>query len=175
MDETSSCAFRQRSTRKHIVTDFQLRLAMLCAARSIPPVDHRSSYQLRSLTGAGDNFSRTFDVCGMNRYGPFASLDPSADRVSNPPVLHLKVFRTAAFLGPPPTSCPKLVSKEQQRCDAAWVGGLLAQLLVPRLPDQERLQMSHGRPPSVCSDSPAAAAESWRGRLAALCRLALEA
>jgi hypothetical protein len=119
--------------------------ALRCAF--IPPVDHRSSYQLRSLTGADDNFSRTFDVCGMDRYGPFASLDPSADRVSDPPVLHLKVFRTAAFLGPPHTPCPKLVSKDQPRCDAAWAGGLLAQLLVPRLPNRERLQMSQGRPP----------------------------
>jgi hypothetical protein len=80
----------------------------------------------------------------MNRYGPFVPLDPSADRVSDPPVLHLKVFRTAVLLGgqdnrPPPTSCPKLVSKEQPRLGAAWLGGLLAQPPVPRLRDRGRL------------------------------------
>jgi hypothetical protein len=53
-----------------------------------PPVDHRSSWQLRSLTGAGDDSSRAFDLCGMNGHGPFVSLDPSADRVSDLPVLH---------------------------------------------------------------------------------------
>jgi hypothetical protein len=71
----------------------------LCFALRVPLVDHRSSYQLRSLAGARYNFSRTFDVCGMNRYGPFVSLDPSTDRVSNPSILHLKFFRAADLLG----------------------------------------------------------------------------
>ena len=63
----------------------------------MPPVDHRSSQPLSSLAGAGDDFSVAFDVCGMNGHGPFVSLDPSADRVSDPSVLHRKPFRAVVF------------------------------------------------------------------------------
>jgi hypothetical protein len=63
----------------------------------MPPVDHRSSQPLSSLAGAGDDFSVAFDVCGVNGHGPFVSLDPSADRVSDPPVLHRKPFRAVVF------------------------------------------------------------------------------
>jgi hypothetical protein len=89
--------------------------ALRCAF--IPPVDYRSSYQLRSLTGADDNFSRTFDVCGMDRYRPFGRSIRARIVYLILPVLHSKVFRTAAFLGPLHTTCPKLVSKGQPRCD----------------------------------------------------------
>jgi hypothetical protein len=34
----------------------------------------------------------------MNGHGPFVSLDPSADRVSDPPVLHRKPFACSRFL-----------------------------------------------------------------------------
>jgi hypothetical protein len=88
---------RSRPSDRFSAVGYALRCAFM------PLVDHRSSYQFRSLTGTIDDFSRTFDVCGMNRYGPFASLDPSADRVSNPPVLHLKAqpfFWTTSYILP---------------------------------------------------------------------------
>jgi hypothetical protein len=62
-------------------------------ALRMPPVDHGPSYQLRSHTGAGDESSRAFDACGMNGHGPFVSLDPNADSVSDLPVLHRKPLR----------------------------------------------------------------------------------
>jgi hypothetical protein len=58
----------------------------------MPFVDHGSSYQLRSLAGAGDDSSGAFDVCRMNGHGPLVPLDPSADRVSDPSVLHRQAF-----------------------------------------------------------------------------------
>ena len=39
--------------------------------RRAPPVNHRSSYQLRSLTGASDDFFRAFDARRVNGDSPF--------------------------------------------------------------------------------------------------------
>jgi hypothetical protein len=71
----------------------------------MPLVDHRSSKQLRSHTGAGDHSSRAFDVCGMNGHGPFVPLDPSADRISDLPVLHRKSLRVADERPPSGAAC----------------------------------------------------------------------
>jgi hypothetical protein len=39
-----------------------------------------------------------FDVCGVDGHGPFVSLDPSTDRVSDPSVLHRKSFGAVVLL-----------------------------------------------------------------------------
>ena len=72
---------------------FRLSLPLLATLRRAPPVDHRSSYQLRSLTGASNDSFRAFDARRVNGDSPFVSLDPSADRIPDPPVLHRNTFR----------------------------------------------------------------------------------
>jgi hypothetical protein len=71
----------------------------------MPLVDHRSSKQLRSHTGAADDSSRAFDVCVMNGHGPFVPLDPSADRISDLPVLHRKSLRVTDQRPPSGATC----------------------------------------------------------------------
>jgi len=85
----------------------------------MPFVDHGSSYQLRSLAGAGDDSSGLFDVCRMDGYGPSVPLDPSADRVSDPPVLHRQAFSLdgqdgQSHPGPEPVSKGQMVSSADQ-------------------------------------------------------------
>ena len=66
---------------------------LLATLRRTPPVDHRSSNQLCSLTGASNDSFRAFDARRVNGDSPFVSFDPSANRVPDPPVLHGKPFR----------------------------------------------------------------------------------
>ena len=127
------------------------RSASRCAF--MPAVDHRSSLQLRPLTGAGDNSSRAFNVCGMNGYGPFLSLDPSADRVSDPPVLHLKPFRTVALLGgqddrpPPITPARNWLAKGNRQFGVAGAAPrVLKRIRRRRLHTQRATQKNDGQP-----------------------------
>ena len=66
---------------------------LLATLPGAPPVNHRSSNQLRSLPGASNDSFRAFDARRVDGYSPFVSLDPSADRVPDPPVLHRKPLR----------------------------------------------------------------------------------
>jgi hypothetical protein len=96
----------------------------------MPFVDHGSSCQLRSLAGAGDDSSGLFDVCRMDGYGPSVPLDPSADRVSDPPVLHRQAFSLDGP-GRAITSWPEPVSKGQMvsSADQAAEGTCLLKLV----------------------------------------------
>ena len=67
-----------RASRLHIGS------LLLATLRGAPPVDHRSSNQLRSLAGASNNSLRAFDARRVDGYSPFVSFDPSADRVPDP-------------------------------------------------------------------------------------------